>query len=224
VLDVVIRRHPPQAWMERKLNAWARFCLRVQNADIAVKGQSYLALVDWSRPVFVVSNHQSYMDIPTVLVALNHKLGFVAKFELGRIPLLGYWMKQIGCLLIKRGKAGVGNQVNEAIRQMPHAPNLVIFPEGTRSRNGSLSPFKSGAFRMVTDHKGILIPLVIRGTRSVWENRSSEANKRYPLECEILEPVDCAVAISHKELMNQVRERMEVALGRTGSNDPAVVS
>jgi|GEM_PF-6174305 len=70
---------------------------------------------------------------------------------------------------------------------------------------------------MVTDHKGILIPLVIRGTRPVWENRSLEGSKRYPVDCEILEPVDCSDPISHKELMNQVRERMEAALGHNSS-------
>jgi 1-acyl-sn-glycerol-3-phosphate acyltransferase len=205
------------SWVESRLAAWAKFCLHVNGYVHTIEGQQHLAQVDWSRPVFVVSNHQSYMDIPVVLVTMDHKLGFIAKHELSRIPFLGFWMKKIGCLLIQRGKAGVGVDVANAIKKMGSAPNIVVFPEGTRSRNGKMSPFKSGAFRMAMDHHGILVPMVLIGSRDGWEKRK-EGCKVFSLHSKILAPIDCEALLkenpqaTHKDLMQTVRSAMENAL------------
>ena len=206
-----------QAWIEFKLDAWAHFSLELQGLDLTVTGKENMASIDWNRPVFIISNHQSYTDIPTILTSLERMVGFIAKKELTRIPFLGYWMKRIGCLLIERGKTGVGQEVNAAILRMPHAPNIVIFPEGTRSKNGILGNFKSGAFRMAIDHKAILLPLIIHGTRSGWETRATFA-KHHPIHCNILAPLDCATLLqenpnfTHKSLMLLARAAMEQAL------------
>lgn len=204
-------------WVSRKLYAWAKFCLATLRMRLDVQGRSHLAGIDWNRPVFIVSNHQSYSDIPTILVAVERVVGFVAKRELALIPFMGYWMNQIGCLLIDRKKSGVGQEVNEAIRRMPHAPNLVIFPEGTRSKNKQLQTFKSGAFRMAIDNKGILLPVVLHGSREGWETRA-DFSKLHDFKCEILAPIDCRQQIeanpsfNHKDLMvlakSQIQERL----------------
>lgn len=211
-----VQRVEMEPWVDAKLDAWARFSLRIMSMEIKPKQVGNAASVDWSRPVFVIANHQSYADIPTVLVTLQRKLGFVAKKELGRIPFLGYWMLQIGCLMIQRGKAGVGNEVNDAIRSMPKAPNLVIFPEGTRSKNGKMGSFKSGAFRMAMDHEGIMLPLTIQGTRAGWEARKHAGAQE--VVCTVLEPLDVKKlkeenpSLNHKDLMNLARKRLEEAL------------
>ncbi|HSQ43106.1 MAG TPA: UvrD-helicase domain-containing protein [Fibrobacteraceae bacterium] len=218
--------HPKDvdAWLEHRLDTWAHFCLQIIRLDLHVQGQANLASVDWQRPVFVISNHQSYTDIPTILVSLQRKLGFLAKFELGYIPFLGYWMEKIGCLMVKRGKAGSGQAVNKAIHRMKKAPNLVVFPEGTRSKDGLLHKFKTGVFRMAIDHRAILVPLVIHGTRSGWESRKS-FNAFHPIHCQILKPIDCAQILdkkpkfSHRELMDQVRPLLESAIHETGTPD-----
>lgn len=219
-VEKFLRSGTISTWMELKLAHWAKFCLGVNGYQMRILGQAHLAGVDWTRPVFVVSNHQSYMDIPAVLVSMERKLGFVAKKELGNIPFLGYWMNQIGCLLIERGKAGVAQNVAEAIQRMPHAPNLVIFPEGTRSKDGKLASFKSGAFRMAMDHKAIIVPMVLRGTREGWEDRRKNGVKT-PLVSTILAPIDCVVLqqenpqFSHKDLMSLVRSTMEKEIQAT---------
>jgi len=210
----ITRSQDVPAWVVQKLDAWARYSVHSMGYSLEVRGQANVAQVDWNRPVFVVANHQSYADIPTVLVSLERLLGFVAKFELGRIPFLGYWMRQIGCLFIKRGKAGVGDEVNQAIRRMPKAPNLVIFPEGTRSKDAAVvGTFKSGAFRMAVDHQAILVPLVIHGSRAGWEKRTFPW-KRLKIQVEILPPIDCATqqgesgSFTHKELSTLVRSQI----------------
>jgi 1-acyl-sn-glycerol-3-phosphate acyltransferase len=213
----LFRRKEIPAWIERKLDTWAKYCLQVLKMQLTVKGQANVANIDWSRPVFVVANHQSYTDIPTILVSLERLLGFIAKRELALIPFMGYWMIQIGCLLINRSKSGVGNDVNDAIKKMKKAPNLVVFPEGTRSKNGQMQSFKSGAFRMAIDNRGIILPLAITGSRSGWEGRQ-DANQIQPYSCDILEPIDCEKLLlenpkfSHKELkdlaQNQIRTKL----------------
>jgi len=209
----VFRSSEASAWLERKLLLWARWSVHMMGYRLEVKGQSYAAQIDWNRPVFVVANHQSYGDIPAVLTTLDRRMGFLAKYELGRIPFLGYWIIQIGSLMVKRGKAGAGEEINKAIHRMTKAPNLVFFPEGTRSKDSRvLGTLKSGAFRMAMDHQAILLPIVLQGTRSGWEQRSLPW-KRVTIHAEILPPIDCAhlqdkpADYSHKELMADVRNQ-----------------
>ncbi|MCL2101732.1 MAG: UvrD-helicase domain-containing protein, partial [Fibromonadales bacterium] len=79
-----------KTWLDELLLSWAKYCLRVLRVDLDVKGRENLAKVDWTRPVIVIANHNSFADIPAVLVSVQRSLGFLAKIELSRIPVLSY--------------------------------------------------------------------------------------------------------------------------------------
>ena len=80
---------------------WAHYTLDVFTVDLEVQGRALVPPVGKSPRVFLC-NHQSQLDIPVLVEALGEKIGFVAKKELGRVPLLSYWMRQIGCIFIDR--------------------------------------------------------------------------------------------------------------------------
>lgn len=207
----LFRREQKRIWLEKTLLKWAAFVVRLMKVDLNIQGLEKLDQVDWTRPVFVVANHQSYLDIPVVLLSLNRMLGFVAKKELDWIPLLGFWMRQIGSLVIQRNRKGVGYDVQKHLASSQYPPRIVIFPEGTRSKDGKLLPFRSGAFRFAFEMKGWIIPVMLRKTRSAWEDR-----ERWEPCCvvsEILEPVDCgSTDQSVKQIQCLVKDQIQRGL------------
>lgn len=206
-------------WIEKEIQNFAKFCMKVLRVNLVIEDQANLAKVDWSRPVFVMGNHGSYADIPISFLALERTVGFVAKRELVFIPFLGFWMKAIGCIFVNRGSRDVGKVVREAVQKsMKNVPRIYVFPEGTRSKNGKLSPFKSGGFRFATESDAIVLPIVIKGAHAIWEARKSSAPCTAYVK--VLEPLDVVklraerngVLEPKKDLLPMVRSMMEANL------------
>lgn len=206
-------------WIEKEIQNFAKFCMKVLRVNLVIEDQANLAKVDWSRPVFVMGNHGSYADIPISFLALERTVGFVAKRELVFIPFLGFWMKAIGCIFVNRGSRDVGKVVREAVQKsMKNVPRIYVFPEGTRSKNGKLSPFKSGGFRFATESDAIVLPIVIKGSHAIWEARMSSAPCTAYVK--VLEPLDVVklraerngVLEPKKDLLPMVRSMMEANL------------
>lgn len=206
-------------WIEKEIQNFAKFCMKVLRVNLVIEDQANLAKVDWSRPVFVMGNHGSYADIPISFLALERTVGFVAKRELVFIPFLGFWMKAIGCIFVNRGSRDVGKVVREAVQKsMKNVPRIYVFPEGTRSKNGKLSPFKSGGFRFATESDAIVLPIVIKGSHAIWEARKSSAPCSACVR--VLEPLDVVklraerngVLEPKKDLLPMVRSMMEANL------------
>lgn len=216
----VLRLVQPQKikqWVDLQIQAFGAYCIRSLRVDLTIENQALLGKVDWSRPVVVVGNHQSYADIPVVFLALSRTVGFLAKRELKYIPFLGFWMKKIGCVFINRNKKGAGLEVQKEILESKEIPCVFIFPEGTRGKSGKLLPFKSGGFRMADDLDATLLPVVLHGTRAVWESRRD--SKVCKVSARILEPLDLLELkkeqgeIKIREyLMPKIRKQMEDAL------------
>jgi 1-acyl-sn-glycerol-3-phosphate acyltransferase len=179
------------AWMHNNLMNWAKYCLKCLHIDLNVIGQQNLAKVDWSRPVIVIANHNSFADIPIILTSTQRMLGFLAKQELSRIPVLYYWMKKIGCIFIKRQAGKAGQKFRDKISEisMERPPQIVIFPEGTRSKTGKMGAWKSGAFRMAAEFKATVLPIVLESTADSWERRKS-VKAVQDVRVQILEPFD----------------------------------
>ena len=189
----IFKRATADIWLQEVLLKWAAFCLRCLKIDLNAKGQQNLAKVDWNRCVIVIANHNSFADIPVILTATQRMLGFLAKVELGRIPILSYWMRRIGCVFIKRREKGAGQKFKDKISEISaeKPPQIVIFPEGTRSKTGKMNEWKSGAFRMATEFDAIILPIILQGTAESWERRK-KSNAIQTVEAKILEPVDTA--------------------------------
>jgi len=186
----IFRPGTVNAWIECKVQDFSRFCMRVLRVNLTVENQAVLAKVDWSRPVVVVGNHQSYSDIPVVFVALGRSIGFLAKKQLGYIPCLRFWMLRLHCLLVDRESPRAAREIYRKIDEERSVPRVFIFPEGTRSKDGEVHQFKSGAFRFACDLKATLVPIAIRGSRGCWESRRDLSVAQ--VRATVLEPVDIA--------------------------------
>jgi len=119
-------------------------------------------------PYVIISNHQSYLDIPALLVSLPFNYRMVAKKELFRIPVFGWGMKLAGYIEVDRSdtkKAMRG--MSEADRQLNEGRSIVMFPEGTRSLDGNLLPMKKGAFVLALKNKTPILPITVHGSFTI---------------------------------------------------------
>jgi len=116
-------------------------------------------------PYVIISNHQSYLDIPALLVRLPFNYRMVAKKELFRIPVFGWGMKLAGYIEVDRSDSRKAIQgMSAAEHQLSEGRSVVIFPEGTRSRDGNLLPMKKGAFVLALKHKAPILPVTVHGS------------------------------------------------------------
>jgi 1-acyl-sn-glycerol-3-phosphate acyltransferase len=118
------------------------------------------------RSYVFASNHQSIYDIPIVFTALPLQLRIVAKDSLGSFPFLGWHLRRTGHLLVDRRSPGAGI-VKRMAQLVGGARSLIVFPEGTRSRDGAVAPFKGGMFLVAIDAGLPVVPVSIAGSRHV---------------------------------------------------------
>ncbi|MDB5105027.1 MAG: phospholipid/glycerol acyltransferase [Fibrobacteres bacterium] len=188
--------------------AWSTYVLEVFGADLAIVGRENIPPAT-GRRIIIMSNHQSQLDIPALTKAMDRLTGFVAKRELARIPLLNYWMIQLGCVLIDRSdKRGAHKALEKAAREIGDKP-LVVFPEGTRSRDGKLLPFKLGGTRLALLAQAIIVPVLIEGTRDAVENRAPSA-KRIPMRLTLFPPLDTQGFDEGKASQNRIKDYVEL--------------
>ena len=158
-----VRNYAVYDWAAR---TWAARMLRVSGAELEVEG---LENVRADEPQIFVANHVSWHDVFALAVAIPKRYRFVAKKELARIPLFGPAWKAAGHVSVDRSdRAAAIRSLNEAGRLLREDnSSVVIFAEGTRSRDGRLQPFKKGAF-MLALHTGVdIVPVAILGTRHI---------------------------------------------------------
>jgi 1-acyl-sn-glycerol-3-phosphate acyltransferase len=147
----------------RCARAWAWLILKTTGVRVTVSGLEHL---DASRSYVLAANHQSIYDIPIVFTSLPLQLRIVAKDSLGRIPFLGWHLRRTGHLLVDRRNPGA-DIVAKMKRLVSEAHSLIVFPEGTRSVDGTLRPFKKGTFLVAIDAGLPVVPVSIRGSRHV---------------------------------------------------------
>ena len=156
------RRHWPLRMAAR---CWAPGLLRGSGARLQVEG---LENVDWSRPHVFVANHQSIIDICALFRALPVPLHFVLKQELANVPFVGWYARAMGMVFIERDRARSSRgRLQQAASQVSEGRNLCAFPEGTRSRDGSVRAFKGGAFKVAIEAGVGVVPVAIEGSGSV---------------------------------------------------------
>jgi 1-acyl-sn-glycerol-3-phosphate acyltransferase len=151
---------------DRRLRWWGDACLRHAGMELTIENAD---AVDWSRAYVVMSNHQSYMDIPALAVALHGRVRFVAKRELFKVPVWGKAMREAGIIPIDRQnrQSAIGS-LRVAAETIRSGHNIWIAPEGTRSRTGEIGPLKKGGFLLAMETGAPIVPMVVSGTRDAW--------------------------------------------------------
>jgi 1-acyl-sn-glycerol-3-phosphate acyltransferase len=149
------------------IRIWSTVFLAVPPVQWTVEGTDR---IEPNTQYFFLANHLSNFDIPLLFRAIPTPIRYLAKKELYKIPVFAQALKVGGIVKIDRG-AGVTSYtaINEGVaRAKENGYSLIVFPEGTRSRDGELHPFKKGAFRMAIATGLPVVPVTVNGTWEVW--------------------------------------------------------
>lgn len=120
--------------------------------------------------VLYVGNHNSYFDILISYIYFKTPTGYVAKKEMLRYPLLREWMKYIHCLFLDRDNPKEGlKTILSGIDEIKNGYSIFIFPEGTRSLNQEMLPFKEGSMKIAEKSKCPVIPVTFNNTAAIFE-------------------------------------------------------
>ncbi|MDX2055755.1 MAG: lysophospholipid acyltransferase family protein [Polyangiaceae bacterium] len=150
-------------WMARKL--WAYPLIWATGARYRAEP---LPDVDFSTPHIFVMNHQSMLDIACAFYSIPTHLRFMAKEVLKYIPFLGWYMWATGMIFIDRSKGTKAlRSLTKAAERIRNGANILVFPEGTRSKTGAILPFKRGPFVLALQAGVPIIPVAIEGSGRV---------------------------------------------------------
>jgi 1-acyl-sn-glycerol-3-phosphate acyltransferase len=198
------RRGRLQHWCA---STWSRMIARTALLDVRVHGAGHLRA---GESYVFLSTHQSWMDIPVMLGYLPAQLRIAAKREVFLIPFLGWHLRRAGHIPINRGSTAESiASLQRAARLLGGGVSAFLFPEGTRTRDGSLQPLKKGGFRLALESGLPVVPITIVGTRRAMP-RGSMALRAGPVELHIDPPVPTAglADADLPALMQQVRAAM----------------
>lgn len=192
--------------------AWAVFYVAINPMwRLRVTGREHLP---WRGPAVIVANHSSLIDI-LVLFGLFRPFKWVSKAENFKIPFVGWNMHLNGYVSLVRGdRASVIAMLAECSRLIDRGNPVLFFPEGTRSTDGLLRPFKDGAFELAVQHGIPLIPVAVHGTASALPKHGMVLQEHVDARVEILDPLDPADFGSVADLREAARARIATALGQ----------
>ena len=131
---------------------------------LELRGTEHIPL---DGPLLIVPNHQTYADPPLVTIPIRRPVFYMAWSKLFTIPLFAGFIRRLRAFPVDIDRSD-GQAVREAVRLLRAGEALMIFPEGGRTPDGTLQPFKLGAFRMAVTHRTPVLPVTIVGGWDAW--------------------------------------------------------
>jgi 1-acyl-sn-glycerol-3-phosphate acyltransferase len=200
----------------RAMYGWARWIiqlgLKAAGVRVRVVGAEHLAP---GQSCILLSNHVSNLDPPVLFAVVPGMMSFLLKRELMSIPLLGKAMTMGRFVPVARShsREDARKSTEAAAEALRAGFSIMIFPEGTRSSDGRLLPFKKGAFFLAMETGAPLVPVIVHGTRAMMP-KGTNALRKGEATVEFLAPIDAQLYTTRDELMSAVRASMEERLGR----------
>lgn len=141
-------------------------------------------------PYIIISNHQSILDI-LIMNCLLYRFRWISKIENYKVPVLGWYLRMAKYIVIDRGneesKTGMMEKSAECLRK---GISIMMFPEGTRSPDGEIAPFKLGAFQLALMTDKSILPVIVDGTGGVLPKHGLLFSRGNILKIKVLDPVN----------------------------------
>jgi len=146
---------------------WSNVTIKLIGMDIHIEGRDNIP----NETCVFMGNHQSILDIPLLRYAIGREIDLVAKAELVKAPVVGYWITHLKSVALDRDDPRTGvKAINKAIENVKDGYTFGVFPEGTRSKDGKLNEFKKGSLKIATKSKVPIIPFALNGTSACFED------------------------------------------------------
>lgn len=189
---------------------WSRAVCALAFVRVKVNGTQ---LLDKQQAYVFVANHQSAFDIWAIYGYLGHNFKWLMKKSLEKVPMVGFTCKTVGHVFVDDSTvAGIKSTIEDAKKMLRQGMSLVIFPEGTRSHDGKMSPFKRGAFMLASEFGVPVVPITIDGA---FERMSRDSYNITPgtITITIHQPIEPTEnGFNTKRLMTECRTAINSAL------------
>ena len=189
----------------RACRLWVHWNVLTFGVSIEAEG---LENVPRDSPVVILSNHQSLFDIAALTETLPVDFRFVAKKELVRVPVFGWAMWASGHIVIDRGShVRAVARLERAADRVRSGVNVIVYPEGTRSPESRLRPFKSGGFHLAIQAQVPILPVTVSGSNRVTP-KGTLGVRPGPIKITYGEPIPTRglTVADRKDLKRRVRE------------------
>ncbi|HTR82179.1 MAG TPA: lysophospholipid acyltransferase family protein [Bacteroidota bacterium] len=187
---------------------WSKFALKVCGVNVRVRG---LELIEPHVAYIYVTNHASMFDIPAMM-SVFPRARIMFKKELSYVPLWGWALRWGHHIMVDRSKGGEAmKSIDRAVEAARAGGSIILFAEGTRTRDGKLLPFKRGAFSLAAKSGVPVVPIAINGSFKILPKSSLDIRPS-PIEIVIEKPIETSHTHSREQevdLMNRVREIIE---------------
>lgn len=207
-----------RAWVDKTLHLWVDRILNLVRVKCEVINP-YGVEPKPGEATIIMCNHSSLYDIPISLKAFpKHSIRMLAKKELSKIPIMGKGMTAAEFPFIDR------HNRSQSIKDLAHVRKLLesgivmwIAPEGTRSKDGKLAPFKKGAFITAIQAKATIIPIGIRGAYDILPARTTQFNLGQKAEIHVGKSIDASLyrAENKDELVQLVYQSIKELTGES---------
>ena len=153
--------------------------ITIEGRNKASRGTAYV----------IISNHQSILDI-IILNCLRYRFKWISKIENNKVPVIGWYLKMARYITVDRGnKESKAEMLDQAAEDLRKGISIMIFPEGTRSADNEIAPFKLGAFQLALMTDKSILPVVVDGTGNVLPKHGMVFSRRQTLKIKVLDPV-----------------------------------
>jgi 1-acyl-sn-glycerol-3-phosphate acyltransferase len=161
-----------------------------------------------------MSNHQSLYDIPVIFQVIEQRLRMVSKIELASVPVWGAAMRASGFIFVdRRNREAAIRSLGEARAKLDDGVLVWIAPEGTRSRDGALGPFKKGGFILAEEMGVPVLPISIHGTSTILPARTWDLRRDQPVRVTIHPRIGREAHPTREAFMAAVRDAIASGLG-----------
>jgi len=207
VLDATLGKTSKAACDDR-LERWSANIVAATRMQLTVVGREHLGR---GETFVVMSNHQSHYDVPVLFHVIGSNLRMVAKHELFKIPVFGRAMQEAGFISVDRKNRESAIRSLELAKPMLRGgTHLWIAPEGTRSLDGRLGPFKKGGFVLAKELELRVLPVTISGTRNALPSHGARTSPGERVTVTFHAPIPST--LERADLMQQVRDAIASAL------------
>ena len=202
--------------LSRKVDLLYRMGVRVGWAGVRLGGVKVKVVgsgrLDWRRTYIFMCNHVSNLDPPIVIPVMPRRTSVLVKKELFRVPILGWGMRLTSLVAVdRRNRETAIASLRSAADVLRSGLNMTVWPEGTRSPDGRLLPFKKGPFHLAMETGVPIVPITLVGTHEIWPKGEFAI---HPGTATVIfhEPIDPAAYASLEALIDAVRQRIRGGL------------
>ncbi|MDE6026361.1 MAG: 1-acyl-sn-glycerol-3-phosphate acyltransferase [Lachnospiraceae bacterium] len=183
------KKNPGKSWEKSRkyVSGFFRTELKIAGCTPEVIGKENIPS---DGPVLYVGNHRSYFDILVYHEAIGKPVGFIAKMEMRKLPLLPLYMDDIGCLFLERDNIKQGLEIiNQGAEYLKLGHSMILFPEGHRNQGEELLPFKEGGYKMAEKAKCPIVPVAISGSDLLLESAPKKHVRKGKVIIEFGKPI-----------------------------------